>query len=206
MTKQQCEQAMHAGYELGKTCKADLVGVGEMGIGNTSSASALYSLLLDIDPGKTVGAGTGASGDVLNRKKKVIKDAVSFHKKKWDKTAFDALCRVGGFEIAGIVGTIFGSAGKRVPVVVDGFISCAAALVSMEMNPIVQDYLFFAHESSEKFHREFLNTIDARPILNLDMRLGEGTGAALAMHIIWQAMNCYHQMDTFSAAGVSNKK
>jgi nicotinate-nucleotide--dimethylbenzimidazole phosphoribosyltransferase len=205
MTKKQGEQAMLAGYELGKNCGADMVGVGEMGIGNSSSASALYSLFLDIDPEKTVGAGTGASGDFLLHKKKVINDAVTFHKKKWDGSGFDGLCRLGGFEIAGIAGLIFGAAEKRIPTVVDGFISCAAALVAMEMNPVVQDYLFFAHVSSEKFHRDFLNTISAKPILNLDMRLGEGTGAAIAMQIIQQAMNCYHQMATFSSAGVANK-
>jgi nicotinate-nucleotide--dimethylbenzimidazole phosphoribosyltransferase len=205
MSNDQCENALNAGYELAKAASADLIGVGEMGIGNTSSASAIYSLVLNIDPATTVGAGTGASGKLLDHKKKVISEAVAFHKKKWDRTGFDALRRVGGFEMAGIAGMIFGSAENRVPVVVDGFISCAAALVAMEMNPLVQEYLFFAHESSEKFHRDFLSTIDFRPVLNLDMRLGEGTGAALAMQIIRQAMNCYHEMATFSRAGVSNK-
>jgi nicotinate-nucleotide--dimethylbenzimidazole phosphoribosyltransferase len=206
MTKVLCEKTMQAGFDLVAEFPADLFGVGEMGIGNTSSASALYSLLLDIDADKTVGAGTGASGELLAHKKKVIKQAVAFHKQKWDKTGFDALCRLGGYEISGMAGMMFGAARARIPVVVDGFISCAAALVALEMSPAVQDYLFFAHESSERFHKDFLNTIGVRPILNLDMRLGEGTGAALAMHIIGQAMNCYHQMATFGSAGVSEKK
>jgi nicotinate-nucleotide--dimethylbenzimidazole phosphoribosyltransferase len=206
MTKSQCEKALMAGYNLAVESGAGLLGVGEMGIGNTSSASALYSLLLDITADKTVGAGTGAAGSLLLHKKQVIKQAVAFHRKTWDGSGFDALRRVGGFEIAGIAGMILGAAKKRVPVVVDGFISSAAALVAMEMNPVVKDYLFFAHESSEKFHRELLDALSERPILNLGMRLGEGTGAALAMHIIWQAMNCYHQMATFSKAKVSKKE
>jgi nicotinate-nucleotide--dimethylbenzimidazole phosphoribosyltransferase len=205
MTKEQAEKAVSVGFDLASEYDADLYGVGEMGIGNSSSASALYSLILGIDPEKTVGAGTGASGDLLAHKKKIMQDAVSYHKSKWDGSGMDALARLGGFEIAGITGLIFGAAKKNVPVVVDGFISCAAALVAMEICPAVKDYLFFAHESKEKFHRDFLEAIGCRPVLNLDMRLGEGTGAALAMHIIRQAMNCYHQMATFSGAGVSKQ-
>ncbi len=205
MTAQQCRAALDAGAGLVSEFGADLLGVGEMGIGNTSSASALYALLLDVDVEKTVGAGTGATGELLAHKKQVVKQAVAFHKKEWDRSGFDALCRVGGFEIAGIAGILLGAAKARIPVVVDGFIASAGALVAMEMNPAVQQYLFFAHASSEKFHRNFLDTMNVRPVLDLDMRLGEGTGSALAMHIVWQAMNCYHQMATFSGAGISGK-
>ncbi len=206
MSLSQANQAILFGQQLAMECDTDLFGIGEMGIGNSSSASALYSLLLDMDPEKTVGPGTGASGDLLQHKKDIIRESVELHKKSWDKTGFDALCRVGGFEIAGIVGLIFGAAQKRIPTVIDGFISSAAALVAMEINPIVQKYLYFAHQSSEKFHRDFLETLNIRPILNLDMRLGEGTGAALCMQIIAQAMNCYDQMATFSSAHVSEAK
>jgi len=203
MSLSQAEQALEAGQKLAHECESDLFGIGEMGIGNSSSASALYSLLLDIDPEKTVGEGTGATGDLLQHKIAIIREAVLLHKKSWDGTGFDALCRVGGFEIAGMIGFIFGAAQKRIPIVVDGFISSAAALVAMEMNPLVQKYLFFSHQSSEKFHRDFLDTLNIRPILNLDMRLGEGTGSALSMQIIAQALNCYNQMATFSSAHVS---
>lgn len=205
MTSDLCLKALHAGINIAQQADADLVGIGEMGIGNTSPASALYSLLLDIDPEKTVGAGTGAAGALLDNKKKVIREAVLFHRGSWNKTTFDALQRVGGFEIAGMAGFILGSALKRVPIVVDGFIASSAALVAMKMAPHVSDYLYFAHSSAESFHSGFLSAMNISPVLQLEMRLGEGTGSALAMHIISQAVNCYNQMATFSSAGISNK-
>ncbi|RKX75392.1 MAG: nicotinate-nucleotide--dimethylbenzimidazole phosphoribosyltransferase [Spirochaetes bacterium] len=204
MSYEQCEKAIETGYVLAKDYQADLFGIGEMGIGNTSSASALYALLLALEPERAVGQGTGARGELFEHKKRVIAEAVEFHRGEWDGTPLDGLRRVGGLELAGMVGFIFGSATQKVPVVVDGFISSAAALAAVRMAPTVMDYLFFSHISAEKFHREFLSMIGAKPILDLGMRLGEGTGASLAMHIIWQAMNCYNQMATFSSAGVSN--
>ncbi|MBP1738916.1 MAG: nicotinate-nucleotide--dimethylbenzimidazole phosphoribosyltransferase, partial [Deltaproteobacteria bacterium] len=183
----------------------DLLGVGEMGIGNTSSASALYSLLLDLDPEDTIGAGTGSVGAFLEKKKQVVRDGVLFHRREWDHTPLGALKRVGGFEIAGMTGMILGGAQSRIPVVVDGFVATAAALVAMKMEPVVKDYLFFAHASAEQFHKPFLASQGIRPILSLDMRLGEGTGSVLAMQIVAQAMECYHRMATFDSAGVSDK-
>lgn len=205
MTEEQARKAMDAGYELGMTGKADLYGIGEMGIGNTSSASALYSLFLDLPAEQTVGPGTGASGELLTHKKQVIDRAVAAHRKEWDGTGFDGLRRLGGFEIAGMTGFIFGAASKGIQTVVDGFISGAAALCAMRIFPGIKPYLVFSHESAETFHRGFLARLNLTPVLILNMRLGEGTGAALAMQIIKQAMNCYHQMATFSSAGVSNK-
>jgi nicotinate-nucleotide--dimethylbenzimidazole phosphoribosyltransferase len=117
-----------------------------------------------------------------------------------------ALRRVGGFEIAGMTGMILGGAQSRIPVVIDGFVATAAALVAMKMEPVVKDYLFFAHASAEQFHKPFLASQGIDPILSLDMRLGEGTGSALAMQIIAQAMECYHRMATFDSAGVSGKE
>ncbi len=201
-----CARAVEVGFALGANSHADLVGAGEMGIGNTSSASALYSLLLDIDARETVGPGTGSAGELLEKKKAVIAAGVEKHKKEWDGSAFDALCRVGGYEIAGITGLIFGCVSTRIPLVIDGFISSVAALVAMRMDPNIRDYLYFAHASAETFHASFLEKEGIRPILSLDMRLGEGTGAVLAMQIIQQAMACYNNMATFSSAGVSNKK
>lgn len=203
MTASQCYQALETGIKLASSSDCDLAGIGEMGIGNSSPASALYSLLLDIDPDMTVGAGTGASGKLLENKKKVIRESVQYHKERWDRSAIDALTRVGGLEIAGMTGFCLGSALKRVPVAVDGFIASAAALVAIKMVPAIGDYLFFAHSSAESFHHGFLTMMGIRPVLSLDMRLGEGTGSALAMQIIRQALNCYHQMATFSSAGVS---
>ena len=126
------------------------------------------------------------------------------HKAEWDGTPLDALRRVGGFEIAGMTGMIFGGARRHVPVVVDGFVASAAALVAIRLNPQVRNYLFFSHTSDEKYHANFLERERIRPILCLDMRLGEGTGSVLAMQIIAQAMECYHRMATFESAGVSS--
>jgi nicotinate-nucleotide--dimethylbenzimidazole phosphoribosyltransferase len=206
MNPEDCWAAIRVGFELAQESHCDLLGIGEMGIGNTSSASALYSLLLDIDSDTTVGAGTGSSGPMLERKKQVVRQAVLFHKKSWDGSPLDALCRVGGYEIAGMAGMIFGAAHNRVPVVVDGFVATAAALVAICIEPCVRDYLFFSHASSEQFHKPFLESRGIRPILSFDMRLGEGTGSVLAMQIILQAMECYHRMATFESAGVSNKE
>ena len=206
MSRNECLKALEAGDELAAGSACDLLGVGEMGIGNTSSASALYSLLLDLDPEETIGAGTGSVGALFEKKKQVIREAVLLHRKEWDATPLDALRRVGGFEIAGMTGMILGGARNRIPVVIDGFVATAAALVAMKMLPEVKDYLFFAHASAEQFHKPFLASQGIKPILSLDMRLGEGTGSVLAMQIIAQAMECYHQMATFDSAGVSERE
>lgn len=205
MSDRECLKALFAGYDLARGSACDLLGVGEMGIGNTSSASALYSLLLGLDPEDTIGLGTGSVGPLLERKKQVIRDGVLFHRREWDHTPLEALRRVGGFEIAGMTGMILGGAQSRIPVVIDGFVATAAALVAMKMMPEVKDYLFFAHASAEQFHKPFLASQGIEPILSLGMRLGEGTGSVLAMEIIAQAMECYHRMATFEAAGVSGK-
>jgi nicotinate-nucleotide--dimethylbenzimidazole phosphoribosyltransferase len=206
MSDEECLKALQVGQDLAKGSACDLLGVGEMGIGNTSSASALYSLLLDLDPGDTIGAGTGSVGTLLEKKKRVVRDAVLFHRREWDRTPLEALRRVGGFEIAGMTGMILGGAQSRIPVVIDGFVATAAALVAMKMAPAVKDYLFFAHASAEQFHKPFLASQGIEPILSLNMRLGEGTGSVLAMQIIAQAMECYHRMATFDSAGVSGKQ
>jgi nicotinate-nucleotide--dimethylbenzimidazole phosphoribosyltransferase len=206
MSDEECLKALYAGSDLARESGCDLLGVGEMGIGNTSSASALYSLLLDLNPEDTIGAGTGSVGALLEKKKQVVREGVLFHRREWDQTPMEALRRVGGFEIAGMTGMILGGAQSRIPVVIDGFIATAAALVAMKMEPVVKDYLFFAHASAEHFHKPFLASLGIEPILSLDMRLGEGTGSVLAMQIIAQAMECYHRMATFDSAGVSGKE
>jgi nicotinate-nucleotide--dimethylbenzimidazole phosphoribosyltransferase len=206
MSNEECSKALRVGCDLAGESLSDLLGVGEMGIGNTSSASALYSLLLDLDPEETIGAGTGSVGLLLERKKQVVREGVLFHRREWDRTPLQALRRVGGFEIAGMTGLILGGAQNRIPVVIDGFVATAAALVAMKMEPAVKDYLFFAHASAEHFHKPFLASQAIEPILSLDMRLGEGTGSVLAMQIIAQAMECYHRMATFDSAGVSGRE
>ncbi|MBL8024876.1 MAG: nicotinate-nucleotide--dimethylbenzimidazole phosphoribosyltransferase [Fibrobacteres bacterium] len=206
MTVSQCEQAIEAGRKVAKEAEGDLFGIGEMGIGNTSSASALYALLLGLQPELTVGAGTGAAGDLLAHKSRIIAESVDMHRKEWDGTPFDALRRVGGYEIAGMTGFIIGAAEKRIPVAVDGFIASVAAAVAVKIAPELIDYLYFSHQSAEKFHRGYFEMNGIRPILQLDMRLGEGTGAVLAMQIISQAVKCYNEMASFASAGVSNKE
>jgi nicotinate-nucleotide--dimethylbenzimidazole phosphoribosyltransferase len=206
MSDEECLKALYAGFDLAGESGCDLLGVGEMGIGNTSSASALYSLLLDLNPEDTIGTGTGSVGVLLEKKKQVVREGVLFHRREWDQTPMEALRRVGGFEIAGMTGMILGGAQSRVPVVIDGFVATAAALVAMKMEPLVKDYLFFAHASAEHFHKPFLASQGVEPVLSLDMRLGEGTGSVLAMQIIVQAMECYHRMATFDSAGVSGRE
>jgi nicotinate-nucleotide--dimethylbenzimidazole phosphoribosyltransferase len=206
MTEAECMKAVEIGYDLAADSTEDLLGIGEMGIGNTSSASAIYSLLLDVNPEETVGMGTGSRGPMLERKKQVIREALLLHGKAWNKSPMDALRRVGGFEIAGMTGMIFGAACQRVPVVVDGFVASAAALIAMRAQPETRNYLFFAHASGEQYHETFLQNQGLRPLLDLDMRLGEGTGSVLAMQVMAQALECYHKMATFESAGVAGRR
>ncbi len=203
MTEKKCKDAVRAGYELGINAGVDICVIGEMGIGNTASASAIYSLLLNVPAAQTTGRGTAPDDKIIEHKINVINESINFHIKEWDKTPFDALRRVGGYEIAGMVGFIIGCSSRRIPVVIDGFISTAAALCAVMMYPLISGYLFFGHASNERFHKKALEIMKVRPILELDMRLGEGTGAVLALNVIEQALNCYHNMATFSSAGVS---
>lgn len=201
----ECQSAVKQGYTIAHDHVADIFGIGEMGIGNTSSAAALYALLFDLDASETVGAGTGVKEEQLDHKKKIIRQALEYHRLYWDKTPADALRRVGGFEIAGMCGFILGSAAQRIPVVIDGFIATAAAITAIAMAPAAKEYLFFGHLSDENFHRNALQLSGVQPILDLGLRLGEGSGAVLAMQIIEQALHCYHEMATFSSAGVTNR-
>ncbi|HEX2958044.1 MAG TPA: nicotinate-nucleotide--dimethylbenzimidazole phosphoribosyltransferase [Chitinispirillaceae bacterium] len=205
MTAEQCQAALQTGYDIGSGTDASLFGIGEMGIGNTTAAAALAGLLLNKNASETAGMGTGSTGALFQRKCQVIDNALAYHRKGWDGSPVDALRRVGGLEIAAMTGAIFGAASKRKAVVVDGFIATAAALTAIRILPSIRNYLFFGHVSNESYHRSLLSEIEAEPILDLGMRLGEGSGAALAIQIIVQAMNCYHQMATFSSAGVANK-
>lgn len=205
MTNDQCLQALETGFDIALSTYSDLYAIGEMGIGNTTSASALAALLLNENPVKTVGMGTGATGSVMNRKQNAVVNSVKFHQSNWDGSVFDALARLGGFEIAGMTGFILGCSKKRIPVIIDGFITTVSALCAVKMNPVVKNYLIFSHVSDEQYHNELLKKMDVRPLMNLDMRLGEGTGAVLGIQIVEQALACYHGMATFSGAGVSNR-
>lgn len=182
----------------------DIVGVGDMGIGNTTSSSAIVAVITGYDVEKVTGRGTGIDDAGLEKKIAVIEEAIRVNKPN-NKDAIDALAKVGGFEIGGMAGVILAAASHRVPVVIDGFISGTAALVAYGIAPAVKDYMIAAHRSVEKGHSVTLDYIGLKPLLDLDMRLGEGTGAALGISIVDAACKILGEMATFEDAGVSEK-
>ncbi len=201
-------RAIEAGAEMARQAHADgatLIGTGEMGIANTTPASALMATLLPCPVDLITGRGTGIDDETLTHKQGVIQLALEVNREQLD-TPLGALAAVGGFEIAGICGLVLGAAAHRIPVVVDGFISSAGALVAWKMCPAVKDYLLFSHRSAEAGHRVFFEHLGEEPLLDLGMRLGEGTGAALAMTLVEASIRVYNEMATFSSAGVSNKE
>ncbi|MBL7077277.1 MAG: nicotinate-nucleotide--dimethylbenzimidazole phosphoribosyltransferase [Kiritimatiellae bacterium] len=207
MTEDEMLQAVSVGIDIScqaATDRVDLLGSGEMGIGNTTASTALFSVLLDLPVEEITGRGTGIDDSALAHKIEIIKRAIDANRAKLD-TPLGALAAVGGLEIAGICGLVLGAAANRIPMVVDGFISTAGALCAIKAKPEVADYLFFSHRSNEQGHRRVLDAMNVDPILDLDLRLGEGTGAALAMPIIEAAIKTYNEMATFSGAGVSNR-
>ena len=207
MSEEDALQAVLSGAELAvEAYKAGfhILGTGEMGIANTTPATALYSVLLDVPVESITGRGTGIDDERLKHKIGIIKQAIEVNASRSD-TPFGALAALGGYEIAAITGFVLGAASCRVPVVVDGFISSSGAVVALKLCPAVEDYLFFSHLSNEQGHRVVMQKLGARPILDLDLRLGEGTGAALSMQLIEGALKIYNEMATFSGARVSEK-
>jgi nicotinate-nucleotide--dimethylbenzimidazole phosphoribosyltransferase len=182
----------------------DIVGVGDMGIGNTTSSSAIVAVITGYDVEKVTGRGTGIDDAGLEKKIAVIEEAIRVNKPN-NKDAIDVLAKVGGFEIGGMAGVILAAASHRVPVVIDGFISGTAALVAYGIAPAVKDYMIAAHRSVERGHSVTLDYIGLKPLLDLDMRLGEGTGAALGISIVDAACKILGEMATFEDAGVSEK-
>ena len=207
MTREEAVQAILVGVELAHAAADDgvtLLGTGEMGIANTTPSSGLYASLIPCPVVEVTGRGTGIDDTRLKHKIIVIERSLEVNGSML-ADPLSTLAAVGGLEIAGICGLILAAAGRRLPVVVDGFISSAAALVAMRLRESVSDYLFFSHCSAEPGHRTFFERLGIRPILDLDLRLGEGTGAALAMHLIEGAVKIYNEMATFDSAGVSGK-
>ena len=207
MSEEDALQAVLSGAELAvEAYKAGfhILGTGEMGIANTTPATALYSVLLDVPVESITGRGTGIDDERLKHKIGIIKQAIEVNAAR-THTPFGALAALGGYEIAAITGFVLGAASCRVPVVVDGFISSSGAVVALKLCPAVEDYLFFSHLSNEQGHRVVMQKLGARPILDLDLRLGEGTGAALSMQLIEGALKIYNEMATFSGARVSEK-
>ncbi len=208
MTEAEMYEAVAVGIEMADAAagdQVDLLASGEMGIGNTTAATALFSVLLDLPVEEITGRGTGIDDNALAHKIEVIKRAIAVNKAQLD-SPLGTLAAVGGLEIGGICGLALGAAAHRIPLVVDGFISTAGALCAIKAKPEAAGYLFFSHRSNEQGHRRVLEAMNVDPILDLDLRLGEGTGAALAMPIIEAAIRTYNEMATFSGAGVSNRE
>jgi nicotinate-nucleotide--dimethylbenzimidazole phosphoribosyltransferase len=197
--------ALRVGIDLADGCKTEgigLVGTGEMGIGNTSPSSAIIAAISGIAVRDLTHRGTGINDAALEHKIRVIEQGLALNRPD-PADPLDVLAKVGGLEIAAIAGLVLGCAANSIPVVIDGFISTAGALIASELHPNVRDYIFAAHRSVEIGHRFMLERIGARPILDLDLRLGEGTGAALAMGLIEAGVKVLNEMATFEQAGVS---
>lgn len=181
-----------------------LLGIGDMGIGNTTAASAITAVLTGRPVAAVTGRGTGIDGEVLSRKIDLIQRGLARNRPDAGD-AVDVLARVGGFEIAGLTGAIVGAAARQVPVVLDGFITGAAALAAVRLCPRVAGYLIAGHRSAEPGHRILLEDLQLEPLLDLHLRLGEGTGAVLAMYLVDASLRILEEMATFASAGVSDR-
>ena len=207
MTSQELDRAVAAGWEMAEEACRDgiqMLALGEMGIGNTTAASAVIAALTGLSAVTVTGRGTGLDESMRLHKAGVIAGALKLHG-PMAGDPLKALQCVGGYEIAALTGAILGAAYYEIPVVVDGWIVSAAALAAIVWNPRALDYLFFAHESAEQGHRILLERFDVRPLLDLSMRLGEASGAALAMTLLDAAVHIYNEVATFAEAGVSKR-
>jgi nicotinate-nucleotide--dimethylbenzimidazole phosphoribosyltransferase len=207
MTKKEAVQCIEVGIRLAEEYAVNgyrLFGTGEMGIGNTTPSSAIAAVITGKTVSEVTGKGTGIDDEVWKNKIKVIEDAISLNKPD-TSDPLDILSKVGGAEIGSIAGLILGAAACRIPVVIDGFISTAGALIAYCLEKKTRDYMFAAHNSVEIGHKAMLSRIGLQPILDLNLRLGEGTGAALAMFIIEAGLKIYNEMATFGEAGVSGQ-
>ncbi|CAI8006517.1 Nicotinate-nucleotide--dimethylbenzimidazole phosphoribosyltransferase [Geodia barretti] len=207
MTREQAIRCLEIGIEAAREQigeGADLIACGDMGIGNTTASSAITSVATGADPSITTGRGTGLDDPGLAHKVEVIRRAIEVNKPD-PRDGLDVLTKVGGLEIGVLAGAMLGTAASHRPVVVDGFISGAAALIAWLISPTARDYFIAAHQSVEPGHRVGLDAMGLTPLLDMGMRLGEGTGAALAMHLIEAAALCLAEMATFAEAGVSER-
>ena len=207
MSREKASRSIEAGMELVEeelTRGIDILGTGDMGIGNTTPSSAITAAYTGVDVAMVTGRGTGLDEEGRERKMKVIQKALEINRPD-PKDPIDVLSKVGGFEIGGIVGLILAGARYRIPVVIDGFISGAAALIATSLSPQVKPYLIASHQSAEPGHKKILEHLGLIPLLNLDMRLGEGTGAALGIFLVEASLKILNEMATFAEAGVSEK-
>jgi len=204
MTRREAQASVEAGIEVAHRLsgKTDMFATGDMGIGNTTASSAIVSVLCDAPVSVVTGKGTGIDEESFDNKIRVIEDAIRINAPD-GRDALDVLSKVGGFEIGGIAGLILGAASLGRPVMVDGFISTAGALIAQALCPVSTDYMIAAHRSVEQGHSVALERLGLEPLLDLGMRLGEGSGAALAFNILDGAVNVYKRVATFEEAGVS---
>lgn len=206
MTREQAVQALEVGIHMVEELKEKgygIIATGEMGIGNTTTSSAVTAVLLEQDPAKVTGRGAGLSGAGLKKKISVIRDAIALHKPK-KEDPIDVLAKVGGLDIAGMAGVFLGGAACRIPVVADGFISCVAALCAIRICPAVKDYVITSHKSKEPATMMILEALDIPVFLDCDMCLGEGTGAVTIYPILDMALAVYGGMCTFSDNQMEN--
>jgi len=203
----QAEQALQIGIELATEAAQQgigLIGTGEMGIGNTTASSAITSVMTDRPASEVTGRGTGIDDASHARKINVIQRALDLHRLD-SANPMEVLAKVGGLEIAGLAGLMLGAAAARIPVVLDGFIAGAAALIAVGLQPRCKDYLIASHRSVERGHEAILNHLGLKPLFDLDLRLGEGTGACLGMSLVFAAIKIFTEMATFEEAGVSER-
>ena len=206
MSREEAEAAIRVGADVVDEAVAQgvrLFVTGEMGIGNTTASAAIMSSLTGIAPQQSVGRGTGVNDERLRHKVAVVAQALDVNRPDANDP-LDVLAKVGGLEIAGLTGVILGAAARRCPVVIDGFISTVAALLAVRLKPETADYLIASHVSHEQGHRALLQELGLNPMLELDMRLGEGTGGVLALHLIDAACRIVAEMATFESAGVAD--
>lgn len=206
MSVAECETALGNGASVVSKLHRDgcnVVGFGEMGIGNTTTAAALLAAFSDLPPAQVVGRGTGVDDQGLQRKQQAVANALAKHGR--DMPYLEKLATYGGFEIATIAGAMLQAASKRMLILVDGFIVTAALMAAHAINPTVLDYCLFCHTSNEQAHKAMLDRLGVtQTLLNLDMRLGEGTGAAVAYPLVKSAVNFFNQMASFEEMGVSD--
>jgi nicotinate-nucleotide--dimethylbenzimidazole phosphoribosyltransferase len=208
LTREEAEQALQVGVDVLNAEAAgglDIVATGDMGIGNTTPSSAIVAAMTGLSVRQVVGRGTGIDDQGLERKIRVIEQALAVNQPD-PNDALDVLHKVGGLEIAGLAGVMIAAASRRIPVVVDGFISTAAAMIAVALAPRVREALISAHQSVEIGHRAMLKHLNLNPLLDLDLRLGEGTGAVLAFYLIEASARILCEMATFDEAGVSDKE
>jgi len=208
MSKEEAIRSIEAGMELVEeelSKGIDILGTGDMGIGNTTASSAITAALTGAEVAAVTGRGTGVDDKGWEKKVKVIQKALELNRPN-PKDAIDVLSKVGGLEIGGITGVILAGARHGIPIVLDGFISGAAALIAAALSPHVKPYLIASHQSVEGGHKIILDHLGLKPLLNLGLRLGEGTGAALGISLVEASLKILDQMATFSEAGVSEKE